>query len=169
MKTEMHFIVTEYKKLFLIKWIIPESNNLAEFLYLMKEFGGIYKVRPAIERETIDKYSVELEAVSGLWGEYRDRLLYSLSQGFAYRLFSSTHYLTQHGLDGIPERLVNTINHPKLQNLPRFEVQAKDGLFVMTPNDWYMYFASGRNSQKLTDLAIGTDRKAKKSQQEKIL
>lgn len=159
---DWHFIVTRYQGRFLIEWRYPgERKNLAHFLYLAKEWGCTYEVFTPGAVRTRGKESLELRPLEGASGGYRHGLLFDLAGNVPYRLIGGTHYLTQHGLDGIPVKITEALRHPDVSNMPRFRVEAKNGLFVMTPSDWWSYFASGRNSDKLTDLALRLPKKQK--------
>lgn len=81
-----------------------------------------------------------------------------------YRRFNArqSHSLTQHGLDMLPQRLVEAATEcgPGLMVRPNFRVQfafrietRAKGAFDMTFHDWTSYFVSGRNGH-ISDMAI---------------
>jgi hypothetical protein len=118
-------------------------DNLADYLvWAFNEYAVRYKVSACCE----------LCYVSGnAFGEYSDGLFWD---GFEmYRLFNSTHYLTQHGLDLLPT-VVWTQYYYSGEQI--FRVEA-DGVFSMSMREWMRYFCSGRNERSLDGLAVSED------------
>lgn len=141
-------------------YILWPWDTLDSFLYEALQWGATYRARkpatPGI------KFWIELEAGEGTQGEYSQGLFFGrLDWGYAlYRRFNATgsHYLTQHGLDGIPKAMWDRAyecgpGEPMGNVLFQFRVQSKKGAFDLSFYDWMQYFVSGRNGH-ISTLAI---------------
>lgn len=139
-------------------WETPEA-----FLYEAYNHGCSYKLRRGISRK--DATWMEIVPVEGyIHGEYTQNLYYGLvpDRGWAlYRQFNvhRSHYLTQHGLDGMPKALWDAAyeygpgdSASKIQFAFRIETASR-GAFSMTFYDWLQYFVSGRN-EHISKMAI---------------
>jgi len=146
-------------------WETPEA-----FLYEAYGYGCTYKLRAGLDRK--EATWLEIVADGGdIYGEYSHNLYYGVTPiaGWAlYRRFNArgSHYLTQHGLDGVPRPLWSVayevdpgVPMGKVQFAFRIET-AKKGTFDMTLCDWLRYFVSGRN-EHIAQMAI-TVTKSKK-------
>lgn len=144
-------------------WETPEA-----FLYEAFGYGCTYKLRAGVSRKSgrVD-HATWLEIVQAegdICGEYPRDLYYGRvsDQGWVlYRRFNarSAHYLTQHGLDGIP-RALWSVAYEVDPGVPIGKVQfafriktAKQGAFDMTFYDWLRYYVSGRN-EHISRMAI---------------
>lgn len=129
-------------------WSTPE-----DFLYEAFQWGATYKIRMPLKLNSITW--LELVPVDGVHGEYSQELVFGrLKWGYAlYRQFHSrgSHYLTQHGLDGIPGKMWEAAyeyrpGEPMGNVMFRFRVETKgQGAFDLTHYDWVEHFCSGRN------------------------
>ncbi len=146
------FIVTEKRRTFEIEWRLPDIHDPAAFLYWAYNLGARYEIRPA------DRKGMWLELIAreGTHGEYPRWLYWGHCPWRGD--FGTTHKLTQHGLDGLPAAFYRALPRDE----PIFRVNARNGLFILTLNEWINYFASGRNSSNLADLAITTRKPERK-------
>jgi len=144
-------------------WETPEA-----FLYEAYGYGCTYRLSPGMGRSATqipEARWIEIRPEDGpVHGEYNQNLYYGrlAGQGWAlYRQFNvrGSHYLTQHGLDGIPRALLDAAyeydpGQPvgKVQFAFRIET-ARQGAFAMTFYDWLRYFVSGQNGH-ISSMAI---------------
>lgn len=139
-------------------WKTPEA-----FLYEAFGYGCTYKLRPGIVRA--GPTWLEIATDEGpIHGEYTQNLFYGTltTVGWAlYRQFHArgSHYLTQHGLDGVPKPLWEAA-YEYNPGVPMGKVQfcfqvetARQGAFEMTFHDWLQYFVSGRN-EHIAQMAV---------------
>ena len=137
-------------------WETPE-----DFLYEAEQWNATYQIRMPIKVNTITW--IEFVPVVGNHGEYYQDLFFGrLEWGYAlYRRFHAqgSHYLTQHGLDGIPKKMWEAAyeyrpGEPIGQVRFDFRVETKSrGTFALTFYDWVHYFTSGRN-EHISRMAI---------------
>jgi len=130
-------------------WETPE-----DFLYEAFQWGATYKIRMPIPKPTQQSW-IEIVPVDGVHGEYTQGLFFGLLDwGYAlYRRFNArgSHYLTQHGLDGIPKKIWDAAyeywpRRPTGVWQFQFRVETKgQGAFDLTHYDWIQHFVSGRN------------------------
>lgn len=129
-------------------WKTPE-----DFLYEAFQCGATYKIR--MPTKLNQQSWIEIVPVDGVHGEYTQGLVFGrLKWDYAlYRRFDArgSHYLTQHGLDGIPKKLWEAAyeygpGEPAGDVLFKFRVETKiSGAFDLTHYDWVQHFCSGRN------------------------
>lgn len=161
----LFYVTAPSRGIFVIEWdVVPPADakkfgKLTAFLYWGKFYEATYKlmpwIRPAQTRRIPRDYKpiMELVPVEGTSGEYRDGIYWNGPHQRIYRLFSSTHYLTQHGLDGLPRLFTDSLWRWE-PGKPVFRVHPySGGVFVMTFEDWMRYFTTGRNERSLGDLA----------------
>lgn len=159
------FEVHKYRGLLYVLW----PWTLMEFLYEAVAYGVRYElVRPSSVSRS--KW-IEVRPVAGeYFGEYKRNLFYGIpmpDQGDRlYRQFTSTHYMTQHGLDGIPRDLWQSAyelgpGEPQGDVCFEFKIHSEVGLFMYTNYEWLRYFVSGRNSRKLSDMGITVKEKSR--------
>ena len=148
-------------------WPTPEA-----FLYEAQEWGCTYQLRVPYSLNT--KQWIELVPWEGSFhGEYHKNLFfgqYSPTEEWGlYRVDNarSSHYITQHGLDGIPRGLWELAyeyqpGRPQGQVSFQFRIEtAKRGAFNMTFWDWQKHFVSGRNVH-ISEMAIAMVKKGGK-------
>jgi len=156
MSTYLFHVLEPRKRNFVIEWRLLEEErtkeygHLSAFLYWAEGQGATYRIRPALTfGSPVRKPLVELQAISGTYGEYSDKIFWQ--PGCIFRVLSGTHYLTQHGLDGLPrayfDRLWRTTQ-------PIFRIEPyRGGVFSMTLEDWFHHFSGGKNEDGLAALA----------------
>jgi len=162
---QREFVVSTDRGLIVIEWNvsvltggtecdIEELSPLSRYLYWAYHQDALYSLEtPPSSGRWPRKPACELASVKGCFGEYEQRLFVP-SCGNPVRYFSSTHLLTQHGLDGLPQRVIELLNRPEMEDEFLFRVEG-EGAFDMTYGDWKRYFLSGRNSRNVMDLAVG--------------
>lgn len=155
MSTYLFHVLEPKKGQFVIEWRLLEEafmtlyGQLAGFLYWAERYEATYRIRPPLTfGSPVRKPFAELHAVSGTCGEYHDKIYWE--PGSIFRMLSGSHYLTQHGLDGLPQRYIEKLyGHPQ----PIFKVEPyKGGVFSMTMDDWLQHFYSGQNADSLDAL-----------------
>lgn len=129
-------------------WETPE-----DFLYEAFQWGATYKIRMPLKMN--QRSWIEILPAAGAHGEYFHGLYFGrLAWGHAlYRRFNArgSHYLTQHGLDGIPQKMWEAAyeyrpGQPAGDVLFKFRVETKgQRAFDLTYHDWIQHFVSGRN------------------------
>ena len=128
-------------------WETPEG-----FLYEALQWGATYQLRMPVKLN--EKCWLEFVPTEGGHGEYTHNLYFGrLEWGYAlYRRFNArgSHYLTQHGLDGIPALMWGQAyeyrsGEPMGNILFQFRIETQQGVFEMSFSDWLHYFVSGRN------------------------
>lgn len=130
-----------------------QYGSLSTFLYWAQAYGATYGVfDAALQRTLRGRISWELQCITGGFGTYLRDVIADWSG--VYRLFPSTHALTQHGLDGMPARFVEELRRT-IPHRPIFRVELPDGgLFGMSLSAWEGYARSGRDSADLADLGV---------------
>lgn len=146
-------------------WETPES-----FLYEALKWEAMYKLRQPIEKSRRRGWItswIEFVPTSGTQGEYQQGLLFGLTDWghCLYRRFNarSSHYLTQHGLDGLPRKLwlaayENEPGAPLGDVKVSFRVESTKGAFDLTFYDWMAYFVSGKSGH-ISNLGITITKK----------
>ena len=157
-QNDLNFVVEPLRKgTTIITWRFPGQAGLAEYLYWADIYKTRYRVIPAygdIPRK-IERPVMELVPQMGAGGEYRQGVYFSLPGGYPFRVFhSGLHYITQHGLDGVPKQILELLQHPQAIDQPRFRVQGPSFAFDLSCAEWWNYFASGRNDSDLSKLGI---------------
>ena len=144
------FRVIEKGQLAFILW--PWTSP-TEFLYDALEWGSKYHLRsPAkISRHRWIEFVSVAESAHG---EYRDGLYFGYTHwgSHMFRQFNirSSHYLAQHGLDGLPQALWSAaMGQVKIT----FSVETKKGSFGMSFFDWLQYLATGQDGH-LSQMGI---------------
>lgn len=144
-------------------YILWPWETPAEFIYEAFRYGCTYKLRPGVTRKAAEW--MEIVAAGGeIHGEYSSGLHYGLLRDHGWQLYRrfnarGSHYLTQHGLDGIPGPLWNMayeIDPGRPMGTVQFSFRietAKQGAFDLTFCEWLRYFVSGRN-EHIAQMAI---------------
>lgn len=142
-------------------WTTPE-----EFVYMAAQLGTFYKLH--MPTKLSQACWLEFEAQEGTHGEYQRNLFFGHTQWGAhiYRKFDArgSHYLTQHGLDGIPQAIWDAAyeyrpGKPMGDVQIKFRVAPRDGgLFELTFYEWIEHFQSGRNCH-IREMAITVKRR----------
>lgn len=127
-----------------------ETNGLTGYLYSVEQFNVFYEVVGTAGDPAPLKAKAELRWHGQGHGEYKRRLYWD-ARGHLFRTFPSTHYLTQHGLDGFPLVLYNFLLMEK-PSVPLFRITHKRGADELSLGQWTQYFLSGHNEQDLADL-----------------
>jgi hypothetical protein len=145
-------------------WETPEA-----FLYEAFVYGCTYKIRQGVHRKAADWIEI-VSAAGDIHGEYSTGLHYGLLRDHGWRLYrrfnaQGSHYLAQHGLDGIPRVLWDAAYEvdpgvPMGKVQFQFRIATKRGAFDLTFYDWLRYFVSGRNGH-ISEMGI-TVTKSKK-------
>jgi len=156
--TTLTFEVIKQHSIVYIVWPWP---RLTQFLLDAAKLDVRYEVQRPLKRGGW----IELQPMQdcNLHGEYRRGLYYGLTPlGLAIHRcekYWGTHYLTQHGLDGLPKAIWTAAyeyapGEPSGSTRFVFKIHSECGLFQLSFHEWQHYFVSGRNSPRLDDLGI---------------
>ena len=137
-------------------WTTPEA-----FLYEALHHGAQYKLRRPLMINRLT--GIEFTFAGGTHGDCDSGVFFGVTPWgpHIWRRFSAnaSHSMTQHGLDGIPNKLIEEAREyepgePVGQVEFQFHVStAGQGKFEMTFYDWDAYFISGRNGH-ISQMAI---------------
>lgn len=144
---QFHIRATRDWAYILWPWDTPEG-----LIYTAAEWDAFYKLRRPHNSKR--QHWLELLADAGTHGEHERNLFFghTVWGPAVYRKFNirRNHYLTQHGLDGLPQSLWRAAyeydpGEPQGRVQIRFRFELDSGAFNFSFYDWVQYFVSGRN------------------------
>ena len=125
-----------------VRWV--PLTGLDEMLRAFAKHGASYEERSLLRR-TKDA-EAELYCRSGTWGEYRWGLFVAKGRTHLFRRFprKASHYITQHGFDGLPRPLGEAWMNVRWAGVPIIECQQDSEVIARVSLRWWFdYFTYG--------------------------
>lgn len=133
-------------------YILWPWENPGDLLYDCLPWGAKYKLKfPGIARSLV---RLALVPGEGTRGEYTHGLHFGNTHwgSYVFRRFAvrGSHYLAQHGLDGLPDKLWRAAHElspgdPIGQARFTFQISTKKGAFGLSFFEWQRYLASSQD------------------------